>query len=131
MRQVRLAGTAGRLHVAGVQLILGRLAQRLQTESAPCSAAPDQVSGHAVKAEMEVRAPVKLSVSSCLRPALSIRVAAMTVPSTLMAPTAALASAPDVIPACTHAHARAGQDREPYLSSQAGLIRAARAPGEG
>lgn len=45
--------------------------------------------------------PVKESVSSCLRPARSISEAATTVPTTLVTPTAALASAAEAMPACT------------------------------
>lgn len=46
-----------------------------------------------------VKLPVKVKVKAHLRPALSMSPAATTVPSTLVAPTAALASAPDWMPA--------------------------------
>ena len=44
--------------------------------------------------------PRKLTMRSCLRPARSTSAPATSVPSTLMAPTPALASAPDSMPAC-------------------------------
>ena len=63
----------------------------------------------ALMASMDSPMPVKLSVSSCLRPALSMRKAATTVPSTLMAPPPAQARAPDVKPACDSTAAKATQ----------------------